>query len=216
VPLRRAVAFGCAAIIAAFVLQGCAAGLRESRKHPALSDQRFELGKVAVAPFRAGRTFGRSEDRSVVPPDSALVVAKQVAEAIAARGIPVVSPEDIRSAADPAATSSDSLDPARVLAAASDFGANAVLTGTVVRWRDRQGERLGASAPASVGFEVTLLRVPDGAKLWTAVFDETQQPLTENLFNAFRYPGGGSRWLTAEELSGWGADEVATALPLGS
>ncbi len=214
-PLRRAVALG-STIAAALALAGCAAGLRESIKLPALSEQRFELGKVAVAPFTAGSAYGRSQDRIVVPPDSALVVAKQLAEAIAARGIPVVSPEDIRSAADPAAGSNDALDPARVLAAASQFGANAVLTGNVVRWRDRQGEKLGASAPASVGFQVTLIRVPDGAKLWRAVFDETQQPLTENLFNAFRYPGGGTRWLTAEELSDWGADEVAAELPLGS
>jgi hypothetical protein len=86
----------------------------------------------------------------------------------------------------------------------------------VLRWRDRVGEKLGASQAAGVGFEVTLLRTPDGAKLWTAVFDETQLPITDNFFNVFRYPGGGTRWLTAEELSQWGATEVAQAMPTSS
>ena len=37
-----------------------------------------------------------------------------------------------------------------------------------------------------------------------------------SFFNVFRYPGGGTRWLTAEELSQWGASEVAQAMPTSS
>ncbi len=71
---------------------------------------------------------------------------------------------------------------------------------------------MGASRPASVSFRVTLYEAPSGFKLWSARFDETQRPLSDNLFNARRYPGGGSRWLTSTELVKWGAREVAGAL----
>jgi hypothetical protein len=44
----------------------------------------------------------------------------------------------------------------------------------------------------------------------------TQAPISANLFNMGRYPGGGTRWLTAEELSKWGADGVADAFPISA
>jgi len=216
VPLRRVVP-GLALALFGFVWFGCAAPLREARVYPALQERHFELHKLAIAPFQAGRSVMRAADRQPVDPAAAALVSKQVAEALRARGIDVVGPEDVRTAADPAAGPADTLDPARlVFVASQEFGADAVLVGTVGRWRDRVGEKLGASRAASVGFEVTLLRVPDGAKLWTAVFDETQLPITDNFFNVFRYPGGGTRWLTAEELSQWGASEVAQAMPTSS
>jgi hypothetical protein len=215
VPLRRRVV-GLTLFLSEFLWQGCAAPLREVRVYPALQERHFELHKLAVAPFQAGRSVVRASGRQMDPSTAALV-SKQVAEALRARGIEVVAPEDVRTAADPSATPTDTLDPARLVSVASQqFGADAVLVGTVLRWRDRVGEKLGASQAAGVGFEVTLLRTPDGAKLWTAVFDETQLPITDNFFNVFRYPGGGTRWLTAEELSQWGATEVAQAMPTSS
>jgi len=216
VPLtRRTLAL--ALMLGGLVWLSCAAPLREQRMYPALQERHFELHKLAVAPFQAGRPVIRASDRQPVDPAAAALVSKQVTEALRARGIEVVTPDDLRTAADPAATPTDTLDPARLVSVASQqFGADAVLIGTVSRWRTRVGENLGASRAAGVGFEVTLLRTPDGAKLWSAVFDETQLPITDNFFNVFRYPGGGTRWLTAEELSQWGASEVAQAMPTSS
>jgi hypothetical protein len=61
---------------------------------------------------------------------------------------------------------------------------------------------------------VTLYTAPGSEKLWSAVFSETQQPLSSNVLSTTRYPGGGMRWLTAEELARWGAEETVRALPL--
>ena len=208
---------GIGVVLGGLLVLGCAAPLRETQVYSALQERHFELHKLAIAPFQAGRVTLRSPDRQPVDPAEAALVTKQVVEAVQARGIEVIGPEDVRTASDPAAAPTDALDPARVVSVASQqFGADAVLIGTVLRWRDRVGEKLGASSSASVGFEVTLLRTPDGAKLWTAVFDETQLPITDNLFNVFRYPGAGTRWLTAEELSQWGASEMAQAMPTSS
>ena len=96
--------------------------------------------------------------------------------------------------------------------AARQFGASAVMLGKVYRYREREGEALGALRPASVGFDLSLHEAPGGRKLWTSRFDETQQPITANVFNVQRYPGGGRRWLTAAELARWGADGTARAL----
>jgi hypothetical protein len=105
------------------------------------------------------------------------------------------------------------LDPREAGAvAAREFGASAVMLGKVYRYRDREGQSYGASRPASVGYEVTLFEAPSGRRLWSSRFDETQQPLGENVFNAQRYPGGGTRWLTAGELARWGAEGTAQAL----
>jgi hypothetical protein len=48
------------------------------------------------------------------------------------------------------------------------------------------------------------------------VFNETQRPLSSNVLVASRYPGGGSRWLSAEELARWGAEETARSMPIGA
>ena len=72
--------------------------------------------------------------------------------------------------------------------------------------------RLDALLPSSVGFSVTLYAAPSGEKLWTARFDETQESLMANPLKARRYPGGGTRWLSAAEFTRWGAGEMARAL----
>jgi hypothetical protein len=93
-------------------------------------------------------------------------------------------------------------------------GADAVVLGELTRWEEREGEALGTLNAAAVGFNVTL-QGADGRTLWSAEFDERQQPLSDNVLRAGKYPGGGSRWLTAAELAHWGAKEIVSALPLG-
>ena len=38
--------------------------------------------------------------------------------------------------------------------------------------------------------------------------------MTENVLLTPRYPGGGTRWLTAEEFAQFAASELAAAVPL--
>jgi hypothetical protein len=73
---------------------------------------------------------------------------------------------------------------------------------------------MGTLHPAAVGFRVAL-QGADGRTLWSAEFDERQQPLGDNVLRAGQYPGAGTRWLTAEELARWGAQQTVKALPLG-
>jgi hypothetical protein len=97
-------------------------------------------------------------------------------------------------------------------AVAREFGATAALFGTVYRYRERRGGELGATRPASVGIQLELLAAPGARLIWTARFDHTQQALSQNALEAPRYPGAGSRWLSAAELTRWGLDAAAKRL----
>jgi hypothetical protein len=85
----------------------------------------------------------------------------------------------------------------------------------VGRYRERTGGAQETGA-ASVWFEAALYTAPAGEKLWSGVFNETQRPISDNVFSATRYPGGGARWLSAEELARWGAEQTAASMPLGT
>jgi hypothetical protein len=196
---------------------GCAQAV-QSQSFPALQERTEAVKRLAVAPFEVRGTLALApREAGATPPSvAAILVARHLSEAIAARGTEVIPAEDVQRALgieDPAAQRIPSSTLARLVF--ERFGADAVIVGAVHRYRDRRGEAMGAMEPAAVGFEVTLLNAPQGQKLWRATFDESQAPLSDNIFNAGRYPGGGSRWLTAEELARWGAEEVALALPTG-
>ena len=78
--------------------------------------------------------------------------------------------------------------------------ADAVISGRILRFRERVGEEWGAKSPASVAFILDLWDVKRGDLIWSGRFDETQKPLSENLFAIGEFTQRGVRWLTAEEL----------------
>ncbi len=93
-----------------------------------------------------------------------------------------------------------------------DLDADAILYGKLYRFRERVGSEYGAKSPASVAFSLILVRVSDGRVLWRYSFDETQQALTENLFNWKFYKSEGMRWVTAEELAAYGLKQAVEKL----
>lgn len=79
--------------------------------------------------------------------------------------------------------------------------ADAVITGRILRYRERVGEEWGAKSPASVAFILDLWDVRRGDLIWSARFDETQKPLSENIFALGEFAQRGARWLTVDELA---------------
>jgi hypothetical protein len=94
-----------------------------------------------------------------------------------------------------------------------DLDAEGVVIGFMYRFRERRGVSYTVEQPASVAFELHLLRVSDGALVWRGVFDRTQSSLMEDLlqFPAFFRESG--KWVTAEELTGEGIEQVLTTFP---
>lgn len=79
--------------------------------------------------------------------------------------------------------------------------ADAVITPRVLRYRERVGDEWGAKSPASVAFTLELVDVRRGDVIWSARFDETQKPLSENIFALGDIGQRGIGWLTAEQLA---------------
>jgi len=96
---------------------------------------------------------------------------------------------------------------------AKELNVDFIFVGYLFRFEERIGSRIGVEKPASVGFDVHLLRVRDGKKVWDGKFDETQQALSENLLKLGSFVRRKASWLTAEELSSDGMDEILKRLP---
>jgi len=90
--------------------------------------------------------------------------------------------------------------------------ADAVVSGRVLRFRERVGEEWGVKSPASVSFVLELWDVKRGDLIWSGRFDETQRPLNENLFAIGEFTQRGGRWLTAEELTLEGVKKAVNQL----
>jgi len=88
------------------------------------------------------------------------------------------------------------------------FSADAVIVGYVYRWREREGTQYAIKRPASVAFDLYLLRPDDGAVLWKGRFDKTQRSLSENILDIGTFLKGKGRWMTAEELAELGLADL--------
>jgi hypothetical protein len=98
-------------------------------------------------------------------------------------------------------------------AVGSSFKADAVLAGYIYRWREREGGDYAVNRPASVAFNLHLIRPSDGAILWKSKYDKTQQSLSENLFDLSTFVEGGGRWMTAEKLAKIGLEKLLEQMP---
>jgi hypothetical protein len=90
---------------------------------------------------------------------------------------------------------------------------DAVLTGVILRYQQRDGHALSVDRPASVAYEAYLISARDGEMLWRARFDETQKPLFDNLLLAGRFLQGGGVWQTSDTLTRIGLERVLETFP---
>ncbi|MFP4476737.1 MAG: hypothetical protein ACLFOY_14360 [Desulfatibacillaceae bacterium] len=88
-----------------------------------------------------------------------------------------------------------------------------VVAGYVYRFRQREGTAFAVDYPASVAFDLNLVRTADGRALWSEAFDQTQEPLSENLLKVGEFVQGGAKWLKAEDLAARGVDKVMAEFP---
>jgi hypothetical protein len=94
-----------------------------------------------------------------------------------------------------------------------ELGVDFVFLGYLFRFQERIGSSIGVEKPASVGFDLHLVRVRDGKVAWTGKFDETQRPLSEDIRKLGTFLRRGAVWLTAGELASAGMSEILEKLP---
>ncbi len=90
--------------------------------------------------------------------------------------------------------------------------ADAVITGRMLRFRERVGGDIGVQSPASVVFTLELIDVRRGDVIWSTRFDETQKGLSENILALGDIRERGLRWLTAEQLAQDGVRKIINQL----
>ncbi len=94
-----------------------------------------------------------------------------------------------------------------------ELGADFICIGYLFRFEERIGSSLGVERPASVSFDLHLLRMRDEKMVWLGKFDETQRPLSENLLKMGSFFRRKGSWLKAAELASVGMDETLKKLP---
>jgi TolB-like protein len=91
--------------------------------------------------------------------------------------------------------------------------ADAVLAGFLYRFQERAGTEYSVDSPASVAFDIHLIRVADGRVLWSGHFDETQRPLSDNLFRLGAFLQRKARWVTAKEMAISALEDMLKSFP---
>jgi len=99
------------------------------------------------------------------------------------------------------------------VAAGRAQGADAVLGGFIYRFRDRTGRDYGVDEAASVAFDLHLIRVADGRIQWSGRFDETQQPLSSNIYNFKKFINRGGKWVTSRAMASGGLQSLLDDMP---
>lgn len=75
----------------------------------------------------------------------------------------------------------------------------------IYRFEERRGGNYAVDKPAAVAFHMHLMQ---GNTIGlTYVFNERQQPLSENLFDIGKFVKRGAKWITASELAREGIDK---------
>ena len=95
----------------------------------------------------------------------------------------------------------------------NELGADYLAIGFVYRYAERVGYKYSSEHPASVVFEIHLIRTNDGSIIWRGFFDKTQKSLTENVLDISSFFRGGAKWVTARQLTEQGMDDVFETFP---
>lgn len=90
--------------------------------------------------------------------------------------------------------------------------ADAVLISYIYAYQDRAGGAFGVSSPATVSFELNLIKSTSGLLVWTGRFSEEQQPLNENLLQFGKFFSRQGRWVTSREMAREGLNRLVKSM----
>jgi hypothetical protein len=216
-------------VAAFFLLNG---GCYHKKAPPTVEGRAMSaINKLVVVGFLPGMHLGEKADVVRDPISGSVFMAEPVSRDVAQRMTDVlfnrlvdderfglVSPGQARGVFSKLVDSDRNVGmaPVRIAQAVGrSFKADAVLEGYIYRWREREGGDYAVKRPASVAFNLHLIRPSDGAILWKSKYDKTQQSLSENLFDLSTFVEGKGRWMTAEKLAMIGLEQLLAQMPSG-
>lgn len=181
--------------IALTLLSGCNFGSGNLQSKRSLDLESRRIRRIAVLPPETSSAAEQAQSQQNNPPE---MLAKQLYSAMAS--LPnwqIVAESEVNQVEQMKPSTSDA---ARLRQIGEMVFADAVMVGRVQRFRERVGDNWGVKSPASVAFVLDLIDVRRGDVIWSARFDETQKPLSENIFGLGDISQRGVRWLSAEQL----------------
>lgn len=89
---------------------------------------------------------------------------------------------------------------------------DAVVYGTVTRYRERVGTDYAAKSPAAVAFAIHVIDVHNSVVLWTARYARQQEALSQNIFNLANFVENRGRWVRAQDIASRGVEEAIADL----
>ncbi len=90
-----------------------------------------------------------------------------------------------------------------------ELGADFLAVGYVYRYTDREGYKYSVKHPASVFFEIHLIKTSDGSIVWRGLFDKTQKSAMEDVFQISSL----FKWITARQLTEQGMNKIFKTFP---
>ena len=216
------------ALAGLLVYGGC-----HSQKTPASYEMHTAtpINKVVVDGFHAAMPQGMQPDVVRDPLSGTAFMAEPVSQNVANRmtdilynrvaaekGYGLVSPDQAKLVFSSIIRSGKNvaISPIEVLQEVGNtFKADAVLTGYIYRWREREGTDYAVNRPASVAFDLHLISPAEGTMLWKAKFDKTQRSLSENVFDLSTFIESKGRWMTVEKLAMLGLQKMLAEMPAG-
>ena len=215
----------CTALLAALiVLTACHAP--QPQTQTLTGYQTIELQRVAVMPFMAGLEKSGADIRETHPLDctvarfcgdvnelnlGAEATLTRVMQAALKRRLDYrVAPQPVAARIFDTMPLDREQDTPRQIARRFGrlMGADHVVLGKVWRYRDHRDDQ-----GASVGFVVYLVEVANGRRVWRGRFDRTQNQLLDDLRESPAFFASGARWLSAEEFSRIGIDQMLASFP---
>ncbi len=208
------------------LLSSCASSLREAKGVTVIKQSACcahpNVAKVAVIDFfELSAEHGKNEPH--VCPITGLnfipgKVQKGAGETVAAlfrqqlrkKGFIVSDPEQVQRAME---NKYEKYSEEFCLALGRKVGADLVFMGTVMRFEEMVGTKIGSEKPASVSFSVALVSVPSGKTIWKAKFEKTQKSFFDNMLDFETFFKGGMVWQKAEKLADIGIQNVLERLP---
>jgi hypothetical protein len=162
-----------------------------------LGGQVFVTGEVTEAAdeFLTGLTMERLRERTPVK----LITSDQ------ARDLQTLSL---------AITNPDISERALLMETGKRLNADGIFVGHVYRYRDRLGGKFSVAEPASIAFDLSLLRISDGRVVWSVFYDETQKALADDLFQLGAFLERDGQWITADQMARDAMDRLMETLKI--
>ncbi len=182
---------------------------RDVKAHAVRSIKTLAINSVAVMPLIDAAPGG---GEPLAPGAADAISAELYSQVAVAGGWDPIPQQDVTDAMQKMPpTTITNLDE-NALRLGHDVSADAVIYGTVERYKERVGMDYSAASPASVAFSLKFVELKGKQVVWTAKFAKSQAALSQNLFDLANFVQRSGRWVRAHEIALEGVKEAVADL----